>query len=275
MHKKIILPIFILLSATQFSFSQAKDKVVQISTEYGDMKIKLYNETPKHRDNFIKLAESGFYDGTLFHRVINSFMIQGGDPDSKTAKEGQMLGNGGPGYTVPAEISPKLIHKKGVLAAARMGDDVNPARASSGSQFYIVQGSKYTENDIKMFEQRKQTIAFQETQNAFLSRAENKQYMDKIKECQQNNDGAGITKLLEEIKPLVEAEAAKKQKISYTQEQITAYSTLGGTPHLDGAYTVFGEIIEGLDVVDKIAAAQTNQQDRPLKDIKMTVKVLK
>ena len=197
-----------------------KERIVLLSVDgYGDIKLKLYNETPQHRDNFIKLAKEGFYNGTIFHRIIKDFMIQGGDPNSKDAKEGQPLGTGGPGYTVPAEILEQFIHKKGALSAARQGDRVNPKRASSGSQFYIVQGQKLDEDGLKNFELRRG-------------------------------------------KP-------------YTDEQKKEYLKNGGTPHLDGAYTVFGEVISGMEVIDKIAAVQTGPGDRPLKDVKMTVKILK
>lgn len=195
--------------------AQTKEPVVEITTDFGTMKVKLYNETPKHRDNFIKLAEEGFFNGTLFHRIIPSFMIQGGDPDSKAAKPGQMLGGGDVGYTVPAEFNDKLIHKKGALCAARTE---NPKKASSGCQFYIVQGKKYSEADI--------------------------------------------------------ASLAKQIGKTYTKEQIEIYKTIGGTPFLDNNYTVYGEVIEGLDVLDKIAAVKTARGDRPLTDVKMTVKVI-
>jgi cyclophilin family peptidyl-prolyl cis-trans isomerase len=185
-----------------------------IHTDYGDMKGVLYNETPQHRDNFVKLAKSGFFNGLLFHRVIQGFMIQGGDPDSKNAKPGQQLGMGGPGYTVPAEIYPSIIHKKGALSAARQGNEVNPKKASSGSQFYIVQGTK----------QDPQRLGTQ-------------------------NPG------------------------KYTNEQLETYKSLGGTPFLDGEYTVFGEVSEGFDVIDKIAAAQVDANKRPMKDIKMTITI--
>jgi len=191
-------------------------KKVCISTAYGDIKIKLYNETPLHRDNFIKLAKTAYFDGVLFHRVIKNFMIQGGDPDSKNADSTAILGNGGPSYTIPAEIfTPKYFHKKGALGAAR---DNNPAKASSGSQFYIVQGKTFTDQGLTAF-------------------------------CQKTG-----------------------KKLS--QDQINAYKTIGGTPWLDGDYTVFGEVYEGLDVVDKIAAVKTGANDRPVKDVKMTVKVI-
>ncbi len=194
-----------------------KERTALISTQYGDIKVKLYNETPQHRDNFVKLVEQGFYDGTLFHRIIKEFMIQGGDPNSKNAQPGAMLGNGGPGYTIPAEILPGVIHKKGALSAARLGDQMNPKRESSGSQFYVVQGKKWTDDELNMFTQR---------------------------------------------------------GLKLTPEQREIYKTIGGTPHLDGAYTVFGEVVEGLDVLDKIAATPTGQADRPIEDIKMTVKML-
>jgi len=190
------------------------ETLVLIKTNMGNMKLKLYNETPKHRDNFIKLVKEGYYTNTLFHRVIKDFMIQGGDPDSKTATKGQMLGNGGPNYTIPAEFVPAKFHKKGALAAARTGDDVNPKKESSGSQFYIAQGKKYSDAELNMFEQR----------------------------------------------------MGKK----FTTAQRTAYKTVGGTPHLDGSYTVFGELVEGFDVLDKIAAVAGDQMNRPLEDVIVT-----
>ena len=197
----------------------ATEQVVQIITDFGTMKIKLYNQTPQHRDNFLKLASSGYFNDLLFHRVIKGFMIQGGDPDSKGAPAGKPLGNGGPDYTIPAEFVPTLFHKKGALAAARQGDGVNPLKASSGSQFYIVQGKTYTDEELTMMEKRYNTI--------------------------------------------------------WTPEERTAYKTVGGTPMLDKSYTVFGEVIEGMEVIDKIAAVKTAQGDRPLTDVKMTVKVIK
>lgn len=219
MKKSFFILLSLLIAINSLVYSQDNRKKVLISTDYGDITIALYNETPKHRDNFIKLAESGFYDGTLFHRVIKYFMIQGGDPDSKNAAPGATLGNGGPGYTIPAEINPKFFHKKGALAAARQGDQVNPKRASSGSQFYIVQGKPTPEADLKIYEQR--------------------------------------------------------MNVKFSPEQIKAYTTVGGAYHLDGAYTIFGEVVDGLDVIDKIADVQVDRMNRPVKDIKMTVKVIK
>jgi cyclophilin family peptidyl-prolyl cis-trans isomerase len=230
MKKKLTLSIgIIILVVGYYSFSgilfskptktQGIDstKKACISTNYGDIKIKLYNETPQHRDNFIKLVKEAYFDGLLFHRVIKNFMIQGGDPDSRNADSTKVLGNGGPKYTIPAEIiSPKYFHKRGALGAAR---DNNPAKASSGSQFYIVQGKVLSEQELTSYSQR----------------------------------------------------SGKK----LSPEQMTAYKTVGGTPWLDGDYTVFGEVYEGIGIVDKIANVQTGANDRPKKDVKMiTVKVI-
>lgn len=191
---------------------------VLISTDLGDITIELFNETPLHRDNFLKLASEGFFDETIFHRVIQDFMIQGGDPDSRDAEPGVPLGMGGPGYTIPAEFVDGLYHEKGVLSAARMGDQVNPQKESSGSQFYIVQGKVYTPQELDLIEER-------------------------------------TGKLL-------------------SNEQRNAYTTVGGTPHLDNDYTVFGRVVEGLDVVDRITAVEKDRRDRPIEDIKMTMKVV-
>lgn len=192
-------------------------KKVCITTSFGDIKIKLYDGTPQHRDNFLKLAKEAYFDGTLFHRVIQNFMIQGGDPDSKNADSTAILGNGGPAYTIPAEIvCPTYFHKRGALGAAR---DNNPAKASSGSQFYIVQGRVFTEQELNMY--------------------------------------------------------AQKMNKTYNDEQRKAYTTVGGAPHLDGDYTVFGEVYEGMDVVDKIAAVKVDPTyNRPKQDVKMTIKVI-
>lgn len=197
---------------------QEKQNMILISTNHGDMKAVLYNETPQHRDNFIKLVKEGYFNGTLFHRVINEFMIQGGDPDSKTAKKGQQLGQGGPNYTIPAEFNQALIHKKGALAAARMGDQMNPQKASSGSQFYITQGKVYSEAELNNFEMR----------------------------------------------------MGKK----FNDLQKKTYTSLGGVPFLDYDYTVFGEVVEGLEVIDKIAKVQKDRSDRPFEDIKMTISII-
>lgn len=186
---------------------------VLLKTTMGDIVIALYDETPLHKENFIKLVNEKYYDGVLFHRIIQNFMIQTGDPESKTAKPGQMLGNGGPGYTIPAEFVTGLYHKRGAVAAARMGDNVNPKKESSGSQFYIVDGRVFNASELNRVIQMTGKV--------------------------------------------------------YSQEQVNAYTTIGGAPHLDGDYTVFGEVVSGMEIVDKIAAQQKDGRDRPLEDIKI------
>ena len=209
-----------------FDYDVKKEEMVVISTIYGDMTVRLYPETPLHKANFLKLVNESFYDSLLFHRVIQGFMIQGGDSDSKGAAPGAALGRGGPGYTIPAEIDPQFIHKKGALCAARQGDQVNPKKESSGSQFYVVQGKPVPEAELNRIIDKKR----------------------------RNNSS--------------ESEI-------YTPEQITTYTTLGGTPHLDGDYTVFGEVIEGLDVIDSIAKQAVDRRSRPVEDIIMTMKIEK
>ncbi len=254
--------------------SGEKEKIVLISTEFGDIKIKLYNETPLHRDNFIKLVEQGFYNDLLFHRVIKDFMIQGGDPESKNATPGQVLGNGGPGYKIPAEFNEKLFHKKGALAAARESDQVNPEKESSGSQFYIVQGKKFEAKQLTIMEDRMNQSVKIEIVRKFIMKPENASYKKKLDSLQQAQNFEELNKVVKQIEELTEDESAKASMFTFTDEQKKIYSTIGGTPHLDGAYTVFGEVIEGLDVVDKIAAVETGANDRPARDVKMSIKVL-
>ncbi len=236
------------------------DTLILIETYFGNMKIKLYDKTPKHKANFIKLAKSGFYDGLLFHRVIKDFMIQGGDPDSKNAPAGKMLGNGGPGYEINAEFNDSLFHKKGVIAAAREGDNVNPLKKSSGSQFYIVQGRKFSDEELNNLEEQ---ISLGNYINS------HPEIGKQANEYRMTENKPAFDKLLEEIK---NKKDYKVYKIPEYQRKI--YKTIGGTPHLDGNYTVFGEVVEGLDVIDKIAAVKTDKNDRPVKDVKMTVKII-
>lgn len=238
--------------------------MVDIKTSLGDIRILLYGETPKHRDNFIKLVESDFYNGTLFHRVINKFMIQAGDPDSKGAAPGKMLGAGGPGYQIDAEIVyPKYFHKRGALAAARQGDQVNPERKSSGSQFYIVTGDVINDSAIKQMEQHLNMQQQQQIFNQLVMK-----HRDQIMIMQQNQDNAGLQALQQQLIKETEAEAAKNP-LKLTPEQIEAYTSVGGTPHLDNQYTVFGEIVSGMDVVAKIEKVKTDQADRPTEDVKI------
>jgi cyclophilin family peptidyl-prolyl cis-trans isomerase len=253
---------------TQMQDSQrlpAKDDAkVLIHTSEGDITVLLYGDTPRHRDNFLKLVEENFYDSTLFHRVINEFMVQAGDPDSKTAKPGQQLGSGDPGYTIPAEFYyPHHFHKRGALSAARTGDQVNPKKESSGSQFYIVTGKKYSAAELsQMSEQMKQQAMY----NIFDSLAN--QNMDQIRQMQQAQDNAGLTALKEKFIAQAE-EIAAKGNYSIPADVAQVYETVGGTPFLDGQYTVFGEVLSGMDVVEKIEKAQTDRNDRPTSDIRI------
>jgi cyclophilin family peptidyl-prolyl cis-trans isomerase len=216
--KNIFITLTLLLSITAFGqeltkATEKKATMIEFETSLGIIKVELFDNTPGHRDNFTKLVKEGYYDGLLFHRVIPNFMIQGGDPDSKDAPTGKMLGMGGPGYTIPAEFVNEHVHIKGMLAAARQGDQVNPQKASSGSQFYIVQG--------------------QPVNDAFLNQVE------------------------------------QMRNFKYSEEQRKAYKELGGTPHLDRDYTVFGKITEGMDILDKISKVNCDRANRPLEDVKI------
>lgn len=242
---------------------------VLIKTSLGDITVRLYDETPLHRDNFLKLAREGYYDGTLFHRVIKNFMVQGGDPDSRGASPTAHLGAGGPDYTIPAEFNKSLIHKKGALAAARQGDEVNPEKRSSGSQFYIVTGEIYSAGKLTQLERQ---MAQQQLQNIFNDLVvENR---SRIIQLRKNRDNAGLMALQEELQNKTYALAKEQGEPKYTPEQREVYTSIGGTPFLDQNYTVFGEVEEGLDVVDKIQLVQTQPGDRPVEDISMQISVL-
>jgi len=258
-------------------FSQSKsDKgstYVTLSTTFGEVKIKLYNETPQHRDNFIKLVKEGYYDGTIFHRVIKDFMIQGGDPDSKTATPEQVLGNGGPGYNIPAEFNDSLYHKKGALAAARIGDQMNPKRESSGSQFYIVQGRTFSEVDLKRFEERINQERLNSMWAQLLEKPENAELKKMIDGFVKVGNQSEINFLMQQIQPQLMQQLEANGRYKYSAEAIKTYGTIGGTPHLDGSYTVFGEVVEGMDVIDKIAAVSIGQNDRPTENVVMKIKL--
>lgn len=237
---------------------------VELKTSLGDIVVGLYKETPKHHDNFVKLVNEGYYNGVLFHRVINDFMIQTGDGNSKTAKPGQMLGTGDPGYTVEAEfVYPKFFHKRGALAAARTADQVNPERRSSGSQFYIVTGKVYNEQQIMQMEHQMNQMNLQ---SIFQAKAAANQ--KEIMRLRMARDTAGTEALRQRLIAETEAEAAKNP-VKLTEEQRAAYTTVGGTPHLDNQYTVFGEVLEGMEVVAKIEGVATDRNDRPTEDIKI------
>ena len=249
---------------TNHHMENEKRTLVKLETTMGNITVALYNETPKHRDNFIKLVKEGVYDSTLFHRVIKQFMIQAGDPDSKNASDTAMLGSGDVGYTIPAEFNPKFFHKKGVLAAARQGDDVNPEKASSGCQFYIVTGRKFTEPQLLGMENK---INEQREESLFDSLA--RQHMQEIYKMRKTGDNAGLLELQDTLEAQARELADKEEKFRFTPEQIKAYSTVGGAPHLDGSYTVFGEVTEGMEVVENIEIAKTNRADRPIENIRI------
>jgi peptidyl-prolyl cis-trans isomerase B (cyclophilin B) len=267
---KHLFSLFICLHFSIVCFSQNKNKdyIVTIKTSYGDMVAILYDETPKHKANFIKLAKEHYYDSLLFHRIIQGFMIQGGDPDSKKAPPSQRLGMGGPSYTIDAEINPTFFHEKGSLSAARMGDAQNPSRASSGSQFYVVQGKKIPEAEIIVDREKLNTGMM-----TFFQDPVNKSLQDSLSQVYYSGDGEAYQKKLLSIIPRIEKSTGMKVTKEVSPEKIKAYTTTGGTPHLDGNYTVFGKVIKGLEVIDAIASQPKDQADRPLNDIRMTVTV--
>ncbi len=238
---------------------------LKIRTTEGAILIRLYDETPKHRDNFLKLAKEAYFKGTLFHRVIRGFMIQGGDPDSKNAPKGKMLGTGGPDYTIPAEfVYPQYFHKRGALSAARTGDEVNPERESSGSQFYIVWGKTYKPAELKQMEHQ---MAMQQEQEVFNQLA--KEHHEEVMNFRRNRDRAGLQALQEQLVEETKTLCKQQGKPTFTDEQVEAYTTVGGTPFLDNQYTVFGEVEEGLDVVERIQDCSTDRNDRPNEDIRI------
>ena len=267
MKRTLIFSALVAFSTTLFSQNE-RPRVV-IETDSGNITVELYNETPLHRDNFLKLAQSGFYNGVSFHRVIEDFMVQGGNPSTKENAESK---DDGPGYTIPAEFNSSFIHKKGALCAARQGDNVNPKRESSGSQFYLVQGKVYEDKDLNMFEDRINQDMRNQVMQAFFAAPENKEYLARIKASQQERNQEEMKAVLDEVNPMVDARMEDK-RFKYTPEQREVYATVGGTPHLDMQYTIFGEVVEGLEVIDRIAGCK-KVRDTPDPAIRMTVKVV-
>jgi cyclophilin family peptidyl-prolyl cis-trans isomerase len=262
----VVLSFFVFSCHIDQSKKKTKDQLYKIETEYGDMVFRLYDATPLHKENFIKLIEQGYFDDLLFHRVIDEFMIQGGDPNSRNAEPGKMLGDGGPDYTIPAEFVDAIFHKKGVIAAAREGDDVNPEMRSAGSQFYIVQGKVFTDEDVKKVEDRINASRLNKLITKNIEEAKNEAY----------NTGGTIDYqiILPEARQKAEEEFKAEGYYKIPEDKLKIYQTIGGTPHLDNAYTVFGEIVKGLEVIDIIAAVETDENDRPVKDVKMRIKKL-
>ena len=246
------------------SNDMGKRTQVKIETTMGDIVVELYNETPKHRDNFIKLAKEGMYDSTLFHRVIRQFMIQAGDPESKTANDTAMLGGGDVGYTIPAEFVPKYFHKKGALAAARMGDDVNPNRESSGCQFYIVTGRKFREAQLLDMAGQKNNARVDEIFNELA-----RKHMKEIYKLRKAGDNEALLELQDSLEAQAYAQYKEEEPFMFTPEQLAAYSTIGGAPHLDGAYTVFGQVVSGIETVEKIEGTKTGKADRPVENVRI------
>ena len=254
--------------------SSPKETLVSISTPYGEMVVKLYDSTVQHKENFIKLASRGYFDGLLFHRVIEKFMIQGGDPTSRNAKPGVLLGDGDTNYTIPFEYIPSYLHKRGAFAAAREGDDVNPLKASSASQFYIVQGKVFTNEELDAVELKVERRTKQYIMMNLLKKSGKEDELKAFHQMVDQRDTASIRKVIEKYHDAVEAEYLRTKPFKITETQRRVYTTIGGTPHLDGAYTVFGEVVSGMEVVDKIAAVKTDTNDRPVKDIPMTMKII-
>lgn len=265
-----LLFLLMLLSASITVSCAKKYKVVVMETNQGTIKLKLYEDTPLHSENFLKLAGERHFDGLLFHRVIQDFMIQGGASDSKGAEKGKMVGLSDPGYSLQAEILPGHFHKKGALAAAREGDEVNPERKSSGEQFYIVKGKVFTDDELNMIEKRKLVMAKND-----LGRKLFQPKMEEYKQYLSAGQKGEADSLIRSINARIEEEFAGYKDHLIPAEIREVYKTIGGTPHLDGAYTVFGEVIEGLDIVDKIAGVKTDQNDRPEEDVVILKTTLK
>jgi peptidylprolyl isomerase len=256
---RFIFSIVGLIIFSNIGFGQDKTVNVKIETKFGTMLFKLYNETPLHRDNFVSLIKKGYYDSLLFHRIIQSFVVQGGDPNSKYAKKDSLLGEGDVGYSLPAEFKPQFFHKKGALAMARESDEVNPKKASSGCQFYIVHGKPRNDSDMIKAAYRI-----------------NKSLIQPLEDSIKKLDTVAFNKWspYEKHKRLSDLVKGNKKYYKISASQLKIYQSLGGTPHLDNNYTVFGEITAGIEVLDKLAAANTDKNDRPIEDIRMKITIV-
>lgn len=263
----LIGTILLLVSNTCKTTTNTSYSDLNIDTDFGTMCVKLYTDTPLHHENFLSLVKMHYFDGLLFHRVIPSFMIQGGDPDSKNAPSGMLLGNVGPGYTIEAEIVPNHFHKRGVLSAARESDSSNPFRRSGASQFYIVTGRTYTDEELDKIENY---IQQQTYQNLYLRWQE--ELKNQVKQSGQTPDVALLS--------AISTDLARNRMLHlpffhFSPEQRSIYKTIGGAPHLDNLYTVFGEVVQGIESADKMASLERDKNDRPLHDVKMKISLVK
>lgn len=265
----ILLPALMIACSGSDAEETTTDEIVKISTEFGDIYLALYDETPVHKENFLKLANEGFYDSTTFHRVIEGFMVQGGDPNSKDSiavNDGQ----GGPGYTLEAEFNTNFIHKRGALAAARLGDQQNPERESSGSQFYIVHGREVNDAELDQIEDRINNMTEEQLIREYVEAPDNADLLNEILHYQKEQNIDSLQVIFDRIAPVA---LAGFERWEYSPEQRSAYQTIGGAPFLDQNYTIFGEVIEGMAVVDSIVVVNKDQRNRPLEDISMSVTV--
>ncbi|MEO6539712.1 MAG: peptidylprolyl isomerase [Ferruginibacter sp.] len=276
MTKYLTIAFFLFIGINDLTAQTYSKETILITTSYGNMKLKLFNETPRHRDNFIRLVKQGFYDSLLFHRVINHFMIQGGDPDSRSANDTAALGYGDVDYWIPPEFNKKLYHKKGMLAAARESDDINPGKESSGSQFYIVMGKTFDSAALQKIELRVNKALVQKINYnvAFSGKSKVLQKYYMRLSLEEKTDSLKIVSR-QLLDPISIARYKKTPHFTFTAEQKKTYATLGGTPHLDTDYTIFGEIIEGLEVIDKIAGVKTDKNDRPKENVRMKISIIK
>jgi cyclophilin family peptidyl-prolyl cis-trans isomerase len=255
-----------LITFSVLSCSQVKDdsQYIKVITDKGEIVIRLYNQTPKHRDNIIKLASEKFYDGQIFHRIINNFVVQGGDPTTKQAQPDTLYGNADSGYLIDAEIVDTLIHKRGAVGMAREGDDINPEKKSSGSQFYIVKGKVLTNQQLDELEKKR------DSQNK--SKLYQKLITEKIAE-QKNQSKIDTVSISLDVSAAIDSLWEKYPKFKFSEKQRKVYTTIGGIPHLDGNYTVFGEVVKGMNIVDELSSVPTGKNDRPIQDIKFSVVV--
>lgn len=265
MKKALSTALFCIILLTSCAIKNDLEPVIKFKTTEGNFTVRLYPETSQHRDNFVKLVESGYYNGVLFHRVIADFMIQAGDPESRNAGKNKMLGSGDVKYTIPAEIVyPKYYHKKGALAAARQGDDVNPDRVSSGAQFYVVKGHVFTDQQLNALEKKNKVRIENE-----LIQKEMKLKKNEFEKYNSEKNDLRIKELNDSIISMVKNKILQNPVWKFTEQQRNDYKTIGGTPHLDGQYTVFGEVVDGIEIISNISKVKTGKMDRPLENVRI------